>query len=371
MLPKEPKSKMRESDSIGNNIEQSTESAEAPIVVSRDELQRVHETASQLIEALREIPEGDLVGEIIANALKLLRDHTNRGDVKLIDKSFKELRYGLKVFAPFREVRKVSIFGSARTPENHADYQQAADFAKKMAAIGWMVITGAGGGIMAAGHGGAGPEPSFGLSIRLPFEQRTNQTIADDPKLINFKYFFTRKVTFLKESDAFALLPGGFGTLDEAFELLTLMQTGKSDVKPIILLEEPGGTYWTEWLRFVQGHLLERGLISKEDLLLLRRTETLEQAVAEVVRFYSNYQSQRYVDGRLVLRVLRLPPKRELERLALSFADILREPGLEPVDASEREIEDGDALELRRLALEFNQTSFGRLRQLIDELNQY
>src|SRR3989454_10269045 len=199
----------------------------------------------------------------------------------------------------------------------------------------------------------------------------SSDLIEGDAKLINFKYFFTRKVTFLKESDAFALLPGGFGTLDEAFELLTLMQTGKSDVKPIILLEEPGGTYWTEWLRFVQEHLLERGLVSKEDLLMVKRTDTVEQAVQEIVRFYSNYQSQRYVDGRLVLRLLRLPPREDLEKLALSFADIMREPGLQPVEASAREIDDGDALELRRLALEFSQTSFGRLRQLIDALNRY
>src|SRR5690348_1148174 len=159
---------MREIDSIDNNTEQSQESAETPVMVSRDDLTRIHELASRLIEELREFPEGDLVGEILANALKLLRDRTNRGDVKLIDKSFKELRYALKVFAPYRDVRKVSIFGSARTPETHSDYRQAADFAKAMAAAGWMVITGAGGGIMAAGHGGAGAEPSFGLAIRLP-----------------------------------------------------------------------------------------------------------------------------------------------------------------------------------------------------------
>ena len=202
-------------------------------------------------------------------------------------------------------------------------------------------------------------------------ESEPNLFIEGDAKLINFKYFFTRKVTFLKESDAFALLPGGFGTLDEAFELLTLMQTGKSDIHPVVMLDEPGGTYWTEWLRFLDEHVLARGLISKEDLLLLRHTETVDQAVDEIVGFYRNYQSQRYVDGTLVLRMLRLPPPEELEKLELAFADILRSPRIEPVEASRREIEDADALDLRRLALDFNQSRIGRLRQLIDELNRY
>jgi hypothetical protein len=202
-------------------------------------------------------------------------------------------------------------------------------------------------------------------------ESEPNLFIEGDSKLINFKYFFTRKVTFLKESDGFALLPGGFGTLDEAFELLTLMQTGKSQIHPVVLLDEPGGTYWTDWLRFMEEQLLARSLISKEDLALVRRKGTVEQAVDEITGFYANYQSQRYVDGQLVLRLLRVPPDDVLEGLALSFADILRTPRLEPVEASAKEIEDGDSLDLRRLALDFNQSSFGRLRQLIDELNRY
>ena len=324
---------------------------------------------AELVAEAGNVHDSDLLQEMIKTCFRLDRDRSDRGEKKLVNAALKEFAYAFKVFKGYKSYRKVGIFGSARTVPQDPAYEVARHFAAAMAAKNWMVITGAGPGIMAAGHEGAGAERSFGAAIRLPMESEPNLFIEGDAKLINFKYFFTRKVTFLKESDAFALLPGGFGTLDEAFELLTLMQTGKSDVKPIILLEEPGGTYWTEWLRFVEGHLLERGLISKDDLLLLRRTETVEQAVAELVRFYSNYQSQRYVDGRLVLRLLRLPPKEELERLALSFADILREPGLETVEASAREIEDGDALELRRLALGFNQTSFGRLRQLIDELN--
>ena len=228
---------MKDLDTQDNNIEQSQESTEPPPHVSRADLSAVHELAAPLIAELNKLPDGDLVGEIVANALKLLRDQTNRGDVKLIDKSFKELRYALKIFAPYRDVRKVSIFGSARTLEDHHDYRQAAEFAKQMAAAGWMVITGAGGGIMAAGHGGAGADPSFGLAIRLPFEQRTNPFIEKDKKLVNFKYFFTRKLMFVKECDAVVCLPGGFGTLDEAFEVLTLLQTGKRELMPLVFLD--------------------------------------------------------------------------------------------------------------------------------------
>ena len=315
--------------------------------------------------------DSDLLQEMIITCFRLTRDHSDRGEMKLVNAALKEFAYAFKVFKGYKSYRKVGIFGSARTTPEDPAYEVTKRFAAAIAARNWMVITGAGPGIMAAGHEGAGAERSFGAAIRLPMESEPNLFIEGDTKLINFKYFFTRKVTFLKESDAFALLPGGFGTLDEAFELLTLMQTGKSDVHPVVLLDEPGGTYWREWLRFVDGHLVARGLVSKEDLLLVRRTETAEQAVDEIVGFYGNYQSQRYVDGRLVLRLLRLPPREELEKLGLAFADILRAPQLEPVEASAKEIKDGDALELRRLALDFNQTSFGRLRQLIDELNGY
>src|SRR5204862_3352342 len=189
---------MKELDSTDNNQEQSQESTQPATVVDRADLTEVHNAANALVEALSNVPDGDMVGEIVANALKLLRDQTNRGDIKLINKSFKELRYALKIFAPYRDTRKVSIFGSARTAEVHDDYTAASEFGRQMATHGWMVITGAGGGIMAAGHGGAGADPSFSLAIRLPFEQKTNEFIANDPKLIKFKYFFTRKLMFLR-----------------------------------------------------------------------------------------------------------------------------------------------------------------------------
>jgi len=313
----------------------------------------------------------DLLREMITACLRLTRDHSDRGEMKLVNAALKEFAYAFKVFKGYKSYRKVGMFGSARTVPEDPVYEVAKRFAAAIAARNWMVITGAGPGIMAAGHEGAGAERSFGAAIRLPMESEPNLFIEGDAKLINFKYFFTRKVTFLKESDAFALLPGGFGTLDEAFELLTLMQTGKSDIHPVVMLDEPGGMYWTEWLRFLDEHVLARGLISKEDLLLLRHAETVDQAVDEIVGFYRNYQSQRYVDGTLVLRMLRLPPREELEKLELAFADILHAPRIEPVEASRREIDDADALDLRRLALDFNQSRIGRLRQLIDELNRH
>src|SRR4051794_1352055 len=286
---------MKEVETVNDaeNVEQSQETLSAPSVVSRSELDGVHKIASQLIEELREIPEGDLVGEIVANALKLLRDNTNRGDIKLINKSYKELRYALKIFAPYRDTRKVSIFGSARTPELHEDYKSAGEFGKQMAAHGWMVITGAGGGIMAAGHGGAGADPSFGLAIRLPFEQKTNVHIANDPKLINFKYFFTRKLMFLRSSHAITCFPGGFGTMDEGFEVLTLVQTGKSVPVPMVFVDKPGGDFWQTWQDYVRKHLLANRLIGEEDLHLYKITDNVGEAVKEVTHFYSNYHSLR------------------------------------------------------------------------------
>lgn len=360
---------MREIDSIDNNTEQSQESAETPVMVSRADLTRVHEQASQLVEELRSIPEGDLVGEIIANSLKLLRDQTNRGDIKLIDKSFKELRYALKIFAPYREVRKVSIFGSARTLESHADYKQAADFAKSMAAHGWMVITGAGGGIMAAGHGGAGPEPSFGLAIRLPFEQITNPFIAEDPKLINFKYFFTRKLMFVRSSNAIALFPGGFGTMDEGFEVLTLVQTGKSVPMPIIFIDSPGSTYWATWQEYVRKQLLQRGLISPDDLHLYKITGDVNEAVREVTHFYSNYHSIRYVRDELVMRLQRPLTEAQVAEIQTKFADLLASGSFRAGAALAVEQDEPTLAKLPRLIFRFNRRDHGRLRLLINHLN--
>jgi uncharacterized protein (TIGR00730 family) len=291
--------------------------------------------------------------------------------MKLINAAIKEFAYAFRVFKKWRQYRKVSIFGSARTAASEAVYDYTRDFAKAIAERNWMVITGAGEGIMAAGHEGAGAEHSFGASIRLPLESEPNIYIQGNAKLINFKYFFTRKLTFIKESDGFALLPGGFGTMDEAFELLTLMQTGKSDLHPIVLLEEPGSTFWHAWLDFIDKQLIARNLISRDDLNLVCHAETIEEAVEELTGFYRNYQSQRWLEGMLVLRLLRLPPNEEIERLKTAFADITGPRGMKTVEPHAHEVEDADQVHLARLAIDFNQRSAGRLRRLIDELNRF
>jgi len=360
---------MKEVDSIDNHTEQSQETSEPPTILSRQDLSQVHATAAKLIEQLETVPEGDLVGEIVANAMKLLRDRTNRGDIKLIDKSFKELRYALKIFAPYRDVRKVSLFGSARTLESHADYVQAAEFGKQMAAAGWMVITGAGGGIMAAGHGGAGAEPSFGLAIRLPFEQMTNPFIANDPKLINFKYFFTRKLIFVRSSNAIALFPGGFGTMDEGFEVLTLVQTGKSVPMPIVFVDSPGSNYWAKWQEYVEKQLLARGLIGENDLRLYKITSNVDEAVHEVRHFYSNYHSLRYVRDEVVLRLQRKPTDAHLAYIGEQFADIVTRGTFRVSGPLAVERDEPSLAGLWRLVFVFNRRDHGRLRMLIDHLN--
>jgi uncharacterized protein (TIGR00730 family) len=361
---------MKETDSLEENLEQSQESTQAPTRLSRADLDGVHKKASELIAQLASVPDGDIVGEIIANSMKLLRDQTNRGDMKLLNKSLKELRYAIKVFAPYRDVRKVSIFGSARTLEDHEDYLAAAAFGKGMAKAGWMVITGAGGGIMAAGHGGAGPDPSFGLAIRLPFEQRTNVFIENDPKLINFKYFFTRKLMFVRSSHAIALFPGGFGTMDEGFEVLTLIQTGKSVPIPIVFIDQPGGDYWKMWQEYVDKQLLQRGLIGPADLALYKITDNVDEAMREVREFYSNYHSLRYSKDELILRLQRAPTPVQLAKISEEFGDIKVKGEYKVTAPFPVEKDEPLLAKLPRLVFNFNKREHGRLRMLIDHLNK-
>ena len=324
----------------------------------------------ELVQAAGLAGDSDLAAEMVTSILRMARKKANRGELKLVNAALKEFAYAFGVFAPYRKTRKVSIFGSSRVTPEDPSYDCAREFASRIADEGWMVITGAGPGVMEAGHKGAGAARSFGLNIRLPFESQANPIIESDPKLINFRYFFTRKVTFLKESDAFVLLPGGFGTLDEAFELLTLVQTGKSDLHPVVLLEPTGGTYWAEWWAFVEERLAQRGLISLDDMHLLHHTDDVGTAVREVVGFYRNYQSQRYVDGRLVLRLRRAPGQTELARLSGKFADLLEKGTFELAPPSPAEVADDDALDCDRLAFYFNRRSYGRLREFVDELNR-
>jgi len=306
--------------------------------------------------------------QILVSAVQLVRDDAATGDLKMINSTIKELRHSFRVFAPFKHLRKVAVFGSARTDPEHPDWQQAFAFAEKLVAAGWMTITGAGPGIMAAAQGGAGREASFGVNIRLPFEQSANEVIAADHKLINFRYFFTRKVMFVKEAHAIALFPGGFGTHDEAFEALTLIQTGKSEILPVVFVDAPGGTYWKEWASYVDSHLRERELIGADDLALFKVTDDVDAAVQEVTGFYRNYHSSRYVRDQLVLRVQQSPDPTALEALNDEFGDILHKGKIRVSEALEQER--GEAEGLPRVVLAFDRRSIGRLRQLIDRLNE-
>ncbi len=325
-----------------------------------------------IAEAAPDAPleKASYVAEMLATALRLLRDDASEVDLKLTLAALKELRYTGRVFAPYRAVRRVTIFGTARVEESSPVYQQARAFARKAVERGWMVITGGGPGVMAAGNEGAGASASFGLRIRLPSEPGANKTILGDPKLVNYKYFFSRKVAFVKESHAFVLLPGGYGTLDEMFELLTLMQTGRSDPHPIVLLEPKGDTYWDGWREFVEQHVLSRGFIDREDLELMDVTEDIDEAVELIDRFYAVYHSQRFVDGKLVLRLNRPLPPSYLAELSEKYASILREGKIESVPPHPREVEEGDAPELPRIAMDFDRKSFSKLRRLIDDLNR-
>jgi uncharacterized protein (TIGR00730 family) len=327
---------------------------------------------NQLIQEHGGGENADLAADIIETALRLVEDKADRLDVKVITHALKEQRYASKVFAPYRDKRKVTVFGSARTKPESPEYQQAVAFGKAIVERGYMVITGGGEGIMGAAQRGAGRDNSFGLNIRLPFEQAPNEEIIGDRKLINFKYFFTRKVCFIKESDAIVLFPGGFGTHDEGFEALTLMQTGKSLPKPLIFVDRPRGSYWKTWWRFVEDQLLDEALISKEDLAFFKVYDDVEEACDEISRFYSNYHSIRYVKDELVVRVKHPVTEGLLRNLNQRFADIcvnngkFLTSGPLPEEDNEPEVRD-----LHRIVFPFNRTNSGKLRSLIDVVNQH
>ena len=300
----------------------------------------------------------------------LAREGTSVGDLKIASAALAEMSEAFRVFRPYRAIRKMTMFGSARTQPEDPVYLLARDLATKLAQEDWMVVTGAGPGIMAAGLEGAGRDHSFGVNIRLPHEEGANPFIAQDPKLVEMRYFFTRKLMLIKESHGYAVLPGGFGTLDECYELLTLLQTGKAEPAPVVLVETPGGEYWGRWREFVEELASGPGYVSPDDLCLYRMTTSVEEAAREIAHFYRNYHSCRWVGDLLVLRVLVAPSKAELADLNHRFGDIVARGSIRSTAAFPPERSSNDHPELPRLALRFDKWHFARLRQLIDAINE-
>lgn len=313
----------------------------------------------------------DLVNELVTMAMQLPQDGLDRGELKLLCSTLRDFKQSFTVFDRHRHRRKVSIFGSARTPVGSPVYELCRQFAAALAARGYMVITGAGPGIMRAGNEGAGRENSFGVNIRLPFEQAANDIIDGDEKLITFKYFFTRKLSFVKESDAIVLFPGGFGTMDEGFESLTLLQTGKCDPLPVILMDLPGSNYWPAWEAYLRENLLSKGLISASDRNLFRYTSDIDKAIHEIELFYRCYHSLRYVGDYVILRLTRRPTPKLMAILNERYRDLLAAGDFEVMDGPHRaeRNEPEDVRALPRIGFHFVQRGFGRLRRLIDEIN--
>jgi len=307
-----------------------------------------------------------LVRELIHTALKLIPDGRDSGELKLMTNAVKELRHAYKIFGKYKEPHKVTIFGSARTGESHPDYTACVEFSKLMAQAGWMAITGAGGGIMQAGHVGPGRDASFGVAIRLPFEQNANHVIKDDEKLINFRYFFTRKLMFLSQAEAVVLFPGGFGTMDEAYETLTLVQTGKAAIMPIVCVEGAGGDYWKNWDAWVRAELGTRGWISPEDTSIYYLAKDAVDAADHIIKFYRNYHSSRYVRDELVIRLRNPLRKSDLPALEKEFVNLIKDGGMRlsgPLDGED------DHPSLTRLVFKHNRSRFAILRRLIDRIN--
>jgi uncharacterized protein (TIGR00730 family) len=311
-----------------------------------------------------------LLRSLLSSIWSMTREGTSPGDLKIADAALAEMTEAFRVFRPYRHIRKLTMFGSARTVPADPVYMLARDLATHLAEAGWMVVTGAGPGIMAAGIEGAGASRSFGVNIRLPFEQGANPFIAQDPKLVEMRYFFTRKLMLIKESHGYAVLPGGFGTLDECYELLTLLQTGKAEPAPVVLVETPGGSYWSRWESFVRDLASGPGYVSPDDLALYRIVTSVEDAAQEVLNFYRNYHSCRFVGDLLVLRLQRVPNQSDLADLNKQFADIVVSGSIRVASPFPPERSDNDHLELQRLAFRFDRIHYGRLRQLIDALNR-
>ncbi|MCK5306472.1 MAG: TIGR00730 family Rossman fold protein [Candidatus Omnitrophica bacterium] len=311
-----------------------------------------------------------LLREILTTAVKLGLESGDKGDLKLVNSTLKELRYSFKIFSPYRAVKKAIIFGSARSKKTSAEYKAAEEFARKLTAKGYMIVTGGGPGVMEAGNKGAKIGTEFALNIRLPFEQKPNPYIDEKDKIINFKYFFTRKLIFIKETDATALFPGGFGTHDEGFEMLTLIQTGKSKPRPIVLIESEGSTYWTAWKHFINNHLVKNGFIKKEDFNLFRIVKTVDEAIKYIENFYRVYHSIRYVSGLTVLRLNRKISGKTLKLINQKFKNILTKGEIKISPPTSEEIQKEEYLNLPRLVMNFNQHDYGRLYEMIQVINK-
>lgn len=314
--------------------------------------------------------QADIIEEMIETVLRFGKDKTGLGELKLYNRAMRELRYASTVFGKYQGIRKVAVFGSARTRPEAEEYKHAREFSRRMVEQDWMVITGGGDGIMGAAQEGAGAEKSFGLNIRLPFEQRANEWIHGDPKLINFRYFFTRKLNFVKETHAFALFPGGFGTHDEGCEVLTLIQTGKSPIVPIVLLDRPNGHYWETWRRFVTNDLLDQNLISASDLNFFKVTHDIDEAMAEILQFYRNFHSYRWVQDRMVIRVNKRLTAAAIARLNTNFEALLASDKIIQTGALPEEAEDAHLAHFYRIVLIPHRRDFGTMRLLIDAINK-
>ncbi|MBE9004753.1 LOG family protein [Fortiea sp. LEGE XX443] len=336
---------------------------------SFDTLESLQADIAELIDRLPTLKHRQYIQQALATIVRLADSDIERLDWKILSAALADMERGFELFYNYRHVRKVTIFGSARLLPETPEYQMALEFGRAVTKLGFMVMTGGGGGIMQAGHEGAGRENSFGLNIQLPFEQQANPIIEGDPKLIHFKYFFTRKLFLLKESDAVALFPGGFGTQDEAFECMTLSQTGKFGPVPLVLIDHPGGDYWQSWSDYIDQQLVQKGLVSPEDPSLYTVTDNLEVACNAITGFYQVYHSSRYVSNQLVIRLNCDLSDAEVEQLNAEFNDILVKGRIEKSQALPQENQD-ETLELPRLILYFNQRDLGRLYQMIATINQ-
>lgn len=331
--------------------------------------EKIDSHIAELSDLCKGCQNKDLLDEILTTVAKLGLENTERGDLKLLNNTLKELRYAFKIFNPYRNIRKVAVFGSARIPESAPSYKLAEEFSRLIVQKGYMVISGSGPGIMEAANKGAGAERSFGVNIRLPFEQIPNRYIRNNFKLINFKYFFSRKLIFIKESDATVLFPGGFGTHDEGFETITLLQTGKCRPRPVVMIAPKLDNYWKEWSRFIKV-LLKRKYIEKEDMKLFEIVSTSAEAARIIEDYYRVYHSLRYIRNLTVIRLEKFVDEKFLRALNLKFKNILRSGKIEMTEALPEEIENDDFIKLPRLVMDFNRRDFGRLCQMVKFINE-